>query len=53
MSGKNAKRLWVLDADLAAAFDRIDHDHLLSMLGSFPDRDLIRAWLKAGVFEKG
>jgi retron-type reverse transcriptase len=37
----------VLDADLAAAFDRIDHDHLLSMLGSFPDRDLIRAWLKA------
>jgi len=53
MSGKNAKRLWVLDADLAAAFDRIDHDHLLSMLGSFPDRDLIRAWLKVGVFEKG
>ena len=53
MSGKNAKRLWVLDADLAAAFDRIDHDHLLSVLGSFPDRDLIRAWLKAGVFEKG
>ncbi len=53
MSGKNAKRLWVLDADLAAAFDRIHHDHLLSMLGSFPDRDLIRAWLKAGVFEKG
>jgi len=53
MSGKNAKRLWVLDADLAAAFDRIGHDHLLSMLGSFPDRDLIRAWLKAGVFEKG
>jgi RNA-directed DNA polymerase len=23
------------------------------MLGSFPGRDLIRAWLKAGVFEKG
>ena len=53
LSGKNAKRLWVLDADLAAAFDRIDHDHLLAMLGSFPGRDLIRAWLKAGVFEKG
>src|SRR5882762_11153515 len=25
--GRNAKRLWVLDADLKAAFDRIDHDH--------------------------
>src|SRR6187455_3074327 len=53
MSGKNAKRLWVLDADLSAAFDRIDHDHLLSMLGSFPARDMIRRWLTAGVFERG
>jgi RNA-directed DNA polymerase len=49
--GKNAKRLWVLDADLAAAFDRIDHAHLMSMLGAFPARDLIAAWLTAGVFE--
>ena len=28
--GANPQRRWVLDADLAAAFDRIDHDHLLS-----------------------
>jgi RNA-directed DNA polymerase len=42
-----------LDADLAAAFDRIDHDRLLEALGSFPARDLIRRWLKAGVFEAG
>jgi RNA-directed DNA polymerase len=27
--GVNPKRQWVLDADLAAAFDRIDHSHLL------------------------
>ena len=27
--GKNPKRRWVLDADLAAAFDRIAHDHIL------------------------
>src|SRR6266550_9383389 len=27
--GPLAKRLWALDADLAAAFDRIDHDRLL------------------------
>jgi RNA-directed DNA polymerase len=26
----------VLDADLTAAFDRIDHTHLLSALGGFP-----------------
>ena len=51
--GPMARRVWALDADLAAAFDRIDHDHLLAALGSFPARDLIRDWLKAGVFEPG
>jgi len=35
------RRVWALDADLAAAFDRIDHDHLLAAIGSFPARDLI------------
>jgi RNA-directed DNA polymerase len=47
------KRVWALDADLAAAFDRIDHEKLLEALGSFPARDLIRDWLKAGVIETG
>ena len=51
--GPVAKRVWALDSDLAAAFDRIDHDHLLAALGSFPARDMIRDWLKAGVFEAG
>ena len=51
--GKSSKRLWVLDADLAGAFDRIGHDHLMTMLGSFPARGMIRAWLKAGVVENG
>src|SRR5690348_4575459 len=51
--GPRASRVWALDADLAAAFDKIDHDHLLSMIGSFPARDMIRGWLKAGVFEAG
>ena len=52
-SGRNAKRLWALDADLTAAFDRIDHNHLMSMIGSFPARGRIEQWLKAGVIEKG
>ena len=51
--GPRARRVWALDADLAAAFDNIDHDHLLAALGSFPARGLIRGWLKAGVFEAG
>lgn len=51
--GANPKRRWVLDADLAAAFDRIDHAHLLDQLGTFPARELIAGWLKAGVVEEG
>jgi RNA-directed DNA polymerase len=51
--GRRAKRIWALDADLASAFDRIDHDRLIEALGSFPAREMIREWLKAGVFEKG
>ena len=51
--GKSAKRLWALDADLASAFDLIAHGHTLNQLGSFPAREMIRAWLKAGVVEQG
>ena len=51
--GSRAKRVWALDADLAAAFDKIDHPRLLEALGSFPAKDMIRDWLKAGVFERG
>ena len=36
VAGRNPHRRWILDADLAAAFDRIDHNHLLAALGTFP-----------------
>ena len=51
--GKSPKRQWVLDADLAAAFDRIDHSHILRQLGTFPARGMVKQWLKAGVVENG
>ena len=51
--GASPRRPWVLDADLAAAFDRIGHDQLLSRLGTFPARELIAGWLRAGVIEDG
>jgi RNA-directed DNA polymerase len=50
---KDATRLWVLDADLEAAFDRLSHHHILMLLGTFPARELVRQWLKAGVLEDG
>jgi RNA-directed DNA polymerase len=48
-----SKRVWMVDSDLAAAFDNIDHYRLLDALGSFPARDMIARWLKAGVIEDG
>jgi RNA-directed DNA polymerase len=51
--GANPGRRWVLDADLAAAFDRIDHDHLIDRLGRFPAREQVADWLAAGVVEDG
>jgi RNA-directed DNA polymerase len=53
LCGKRAKRVWILDADLASAFDRIDHDHLMETIGEFPARGMISDWLKAGVVEPG
>ena len=52
LNGKHTRRQWILDADLKAAFDKIDHSHLLRQLEGFPARDLIRQWLKAGVVEQ-
>jgi RNA-directed DNA polymerase len=46
-------RVWILDADLASAFDKISHEHLLEAIGGFPARDMIAGWLKAGIFEAG
>ena len=53
LKGRRSKRQWVLDADLSAAFDRIDHDRLLAHLGGFPAGDMIAGWLAAGVIERG
>jgi RNA-directed DNA polymerase len=51
LKGSRAQRVWILDADLSAAFDRIDHARLLDALGGFPARGLIARWLSAGVIE--
>jgi RNA-directed DNA polymerase len=48
----NRKPKYVLDADIASCFDRIDHQALLRKLGTFPAlRRVVRGWLKAGVLE--
>lgn len=51
----NKKQKWVLDADIAKCFDRINHEHLLDKLGDclVPFRRQIKAWLKSGYMEAG
>jgi retron-type reverse transcriptase/5-methylcytosine-specific restriction endonuclease McrA len=51
-TGEKAK--WVLDADIAKCFDRINHQALLAKINTSPTlRRQIKAWLKAGVMAEG
>jgi len=49
-----AKPKYVLDADIAKCFDKINHQRLLAKINTIPKfRRQIKAWLKGGVFEEG
>ena len=46
------KPKYVLDADIASCFDRINHKELLNKLNTTPEiRRQIKAWLKSGVLD--
>lgn len=48
------KAKYILDADIAKCFDKIDHQKLLEKVNTFPTlRRQIKAWLKSGVIDKG
>jgi RNA-directed DNA polymerase len=48
------KPKYVLDADIAKCFDRINHTALLTKLHTIPTfRRAVRAWLRAGVMDGG
>jgi RNA-directed DNA polymerase len=47
----NRKPKYVLDADIAKCFDRINHEALLGKIGNYHGKKLIKKWLKAGVMD--
>jgi RNA-directed DNA polymerase len=48
------KAKYVLDADLAKCFDRINHKALLDKINTYPRlRKQIKSWLKSGVLDQG
>lgn len=50
--GLGQKHKFVLDADIAKCFDKINHSELIKRISTFPKlRRQIKAWLKAGVLE--
>ena len=52
-SSINKMPKYVLDADIAKCFDKIDHDKLLAKLETYPTlKKQVKAWLKSGVIDK-
>ncbi|GET35276.1 RNA-directed DNA polymerase (Reverse transcriptase) [Microseira wollei NIES-4236] len=48
------KSKYVLDADIAKCFDKIDQKKLLNKINTFPKlRRQIKAWVKSGVYDSG
>ena len=49
----NQQPKYVLDADIAKCFDKIDHNKLLAKLETYPTlKKQVLAWLKSGVIDK-
>ncbi len=47
------KEKYILDADIAKCFDKIDHQYLLNKLECPHFRPIIKQWLKVGVLDNG
>src|SRR5258708_25088975 len=49
--GKKRSPQWILEGDIAACFDRISHEWLLTHIPM--EKAMLKKWLKAGYLEKG
>jgi RNA-directed DNA polymerase len=48
---KRRSARWILEADIQACFDRIDHQWMLNNI--LMDKKILKSWLKAGYVDKG
>lgn len=48
LNGSKATRLWIVEGDIKGCFDNIDHKPLLEKIGSYPGKNILKKWLKAG-----
>ena len=53
IQGKNPQKLWVVEGDIKGCFDNINHEKLTEKLGSYPGKNLVQKWLKAGFIHEG
>jgi RNA-directed DNA polymerase len=52
LSRCHLRKKWVVDADIAQAFDTISHAFLLQIIGPVPGHALIKQWLRAGYLDE-
>lgn len=45
---KGSKRQWIFEGDFKGCFDNLNHEYIMSCIDSFPAKDAINKWLKAG-----
>jgi len=48
---KRRSARWILEADIQACFDRIDHEWMLNNI--LTDKKILRSWLNAGYIDEG
>ena len=48
---KRSSSRWILEADIQACFDRIDHEWMLNNI--LTDKKILRSWLNAGYIDEG
>ncbi|MBU8907706.1 reverse transcriptase N-terminal domain-containing protein [Desertibacillus haloalkaliphilus] len=50
-SGANSRKMWVFEGDFEGCFDNLNHDYILEQVKDFPQKQLLRRWLKAGYMD--